>query len=144
MSEVKREFWLYDVTTQDHGEILAAFVHHKNIKGSIHVVSMSWHEQEMERVKKQLREYEHECETVQEMQSQVKSLTAMLDKMEKALGFYGASAGTWFSMTDGGKQYVCIDVSDHEYRPNNEMMIKYAGLKAREALKELADFRGSK
>lgn len=84
MSEVKREFWLIEYDS-DTTQVWKDECPPEHEDEAVHVVSMDWHEQEMERVKKQLREYEHECETVQEMQSQVKSLTAMLDKMEKAL-----------------------------------------------------------
>jgi len=98
---------------------------------------MSWHEQEMERmgaaydgVSSRHRELmndfnrvadskSHLSSQVLEQQLKIESLTAMLDKMEKALEYYA------FNTND------CLTGTSEEKI-------------AREALKELADFRGSK
>jgi len=65
------------------------------------------------------------------------TLKAKLEKAEAALEFYG-DGKNWSSMTDGsGRQFICVNNEDTEYRPNNEMMIKYGGVKARESLKEI-------
>ncbi|UOF79061.1 hypothetical protein [Caudoviricetes sp.] len=63
----------------------------------------------------------------------VLALITEIELLRKDLEFY-ADGKQWTSMTDGWRQLVCIDKSDCEYRPNNELMIQYGGVTARQAL----------